>query len=257
MTDPTITPPTPTPPAGAPSADPTPGTSGSPTPPADGTPPASSAGADPAPADPNAAPEPKPEPTPEEAAAAARAAVHETPDGYQVNLDDGAREALGLADGDPLVAGLTDYAAKNGKPQGWVDDALEAGAVLAKAGLFDSGFDPAAEAAKLGDNAAGRRREVEVFAEALKARGDGFDEDMFGELMSLSPTAAGIRTVEYLRKMMSNNGQLPNPGGQQQDPADAAKEEAKTLAADPRYGKDRRFTREADEKWAAAFGGRL
>ncbi|WP_269220863.1 hypothetical protein [Brevundimonas vesicularis] len=33
----------------------------------------------------------------------------------------------------------------------------------------------------VGENAAGRRREVEVFAEALKARGDGFDDEMFGE----------------------------------------------------------------------------
>ncbi|MFN3321662.1 MAG: hypothetical protein ACK43M_23280, partial [Allorhizobium sp.] len=42
----------------------------------------------------------------------------------------------------------------------------EAAAELAKAGLFDAGLDPAAEAAKLGENAAGRRREVEVFAVA-------------------------------------------------------------------------------------------
>lgn len=253
MTDP-ITPPTPTPPAGAPPApEPaTPPTNGSPTP-ENGTPPASSP--DDKPSDPPAPKPEKPEPTPEEVAAAARATVHEKPDAYQVNLDEASREALGLGEDDPLVAGLAKYAAEKGKPQGWMDDALEAAAEMAKAGLFDAGLDPAAEAAKLGENAAGRRREVEVFAEALKARNDGFDDEMFGELMSLSPTAAGIKTVEYLRKMM-NNGNLtpPTNGG---DPADAAKEEAKAMTADPRYGKDRRFTKEADAKWAAAFGGRI
>lgn len=255
MTDP-ITPPIPTPPAGAPPApEPaTPPTNGSPTP-ETGTPPVSSLGDKPA--DPPAQQPEKPEPTPEEVAAAARATVHEKPDAYQVNLDDASREALGLGEDDPLVAGLAKYAAEKGKPQGWMDDALEAAAEMAKAGLFDAGLDPAAEAAKLGENAAGRRREVEVFAEALKARNDGFDDEMFGELMSLTPTAAGIRMVEYMRKMMTtptNQPAPPNGGG---DPADAAKEKAKEMAADPRYGKDRRFTREADQAWAAAHGGRV
>lgn len=188
-------------------------------------------------------------------AAAARATVHEKPDAYQVNLDEASREALGLGEDDPLVAGLAKYAAEKGKPQGWMDDALEAAAEMAKAGLFDAGLDPAAEAAKLGENAAGRRREVEVFAEALKARGDGFDDEMFGELMSLTPTAAGIRMVEYMRKMMTTPTNQPAAAGGG-DPADAAKEEAKRLAEDPKYGKDRRFTRDADLKWAAAFGGK-
>jgi hypothetical protein len=181
--------------------------------------------------------------------------VHESPDGYRVNLDEASREALGLGEDDPLVSGLAKYAAEKGKPQGWMDDALEAAAELAKAGLFDAGLDPAAEAAKLGENAAGRRREVEVFAEALKARNDGFDDEMFGELMSLTPTAAGIRMVEYMRKMMTDNNNAPAPGGKGSDPADAAKEEARKLASDPRYGQDRKFTADADRKWREAFPG--
>uniref|UniRef100_A0A6M3XBV2 Uncharacterized protein n=1 Tax=viral metagenome TaxID=1070528 RepID=A0A6M3XBV2_9ZZZZ len=182
--------------------------------------------------------------------------MHEAAEAYQVNLDEASREALGLGEDDPLVSGLAKYAAEKGKPQGWMDDALEAAAELAKAGLFDAGLDPAAEAAKLGENAAGRRREVEVFAEALKARDDGFDDEMFGELMSLTPTAAGIRMVEYMRKMMTTPINQPTTQGGG-DPADAAKDKAKEMAADPKYGKDKRFTREADQAWASAFGGRV
>lgn len=183
--------------------------------------------------------------------------MHESPEAYQVNLDEASREALGLGEDDPLVSGLAKYAAEKGKPQGWMDDALEAAAELAKAGLFDAGLDPAAEAAKLGENAAGRRREVEVFAEALKARNDGFDDEMFGELMSLTPTAAGIRMVEYMRKMMTVPVNQPTAEGGGGDPAEAAKEKARSMAADPKYGKDKRFTREADQAWASAFGGRV
>lgn len=171
-----------------------------------------------------------------------------------MNLDAASREALGLGEDDPLVAGLAKYAADKGKPQGWMDDALEAAAEMAKAGLFDAGLDPAAEAAKLGENAAGRRREVEVFAEALKARGDGFDDEMFGELMSLTPTASGIRMVEYMRKLMTTPTNQPAPpnGGQPDD----AKAKAQEMAADPKYHSDRRFRAEADRKWVEAFGGR-
>ncbi len=196
-----------------------------------------------------------PEPTPEELAAKAREAVHEDASAYTVNLDDAAKTALGLTDDDPLVASLAKFAAENKKPQGWMDNALEAAAEMAKAGVFDVGLDPAKEAEKLGENAAGRRREVEVFAEALKTRGDGFDEEMFGELMSLSPTAAGIRTVEYLRKMMMTDSQIPKPDGKPAG-ADDAKTKAQEMAADPRYHADRRFKAEADRAWIAAFGGR-
>lgn len=241
--------PTPAPTPGAPEG--TPPTNGSPTP--TGTPPEPSPAADPPAGDPPP-PDPKPEPTPEEAAAAARAIVPESADAYQVNLDEAAREALGLTDDDALVEGLRKYAHEKGKPQGYVDDVLEAAAEMARAGLFDAGLDPAAEAAALGENAEGRRREVEVFGQALKARGD-ITEAEYGELMSLAPTAAGVTLIEKLRKMMTDNGQI-KPPGDAPSAEDAAKEEARTMAKDPRYEKDRAFRAEADRKWAAAFGGR-
>lgn len=178
----------------------------------------------------------------------------EAPDQYAVNLADDAREALGLGEGDPLVAELAKFAHSSGKPQGWMDDVMEGAAALAKAGLFDGGFDPAAEATALGENAAGRRREVEVFAESLKARGE-IDDGMFGELMSLSPTANGVKLIEKMRSLMGQNGQIPAPTGEQPNAADALKAKAQEMATDPKYGKDRVFTAQANEVWKQAFPG--
>lgn len=246
MTDPTppVTPqapsPEPTPPATTASPE-TPSTTA-------GTPPASSPAADPIPSA-----QPEAEPTPEAAAAAARAATHESAEAYAINLDDEGRQALGLQDDDPLVAGLRSYAATSGKPQGWLDDVLEGAAHLAREGLFDAGFDPAAEAAALGENAAGRRREVEVFAQGLKDRGD-LDEAEFGELMSLSPTAAGVRLVEKLRRMMGT-GQIPAPGGVPDEAQEAARTQAREMRKDPRYETDRQYRAEADAAWRAAWPG--
>ncbi|MFC5374739.1 hypothetical protein ACFPIF_19440 [Brevundimonas faecalis] len=241
--------PTPTPEA---TPTPTPETNASPDP-NTGTPKASSPAAEAAPAEGGAEPAAKPEPTPEEAAAAARALVPEAADGYAVNVSDTAREKLGLTDGDPMVAALSKFAHENGKPQGWMDDMMEGAAALADAGLFDGAFDPAAEAAALGENADGRRREVEVFAESLKTRGE-IDEGMYGELMSLSPTANGVKLIEYMRMQMGAGGDIPKPTEGQGASSNEAQEEARTLSRDPKYGKDRAFTADADRKWMAAFG---
>ncbi|MNU76975.1 hypothetical protein D3C71_665380 [compost metagenome] len=177
----------------------------------------------------------------------------EAVDGYAVNVSDTAREKLGLTDGDPMVEALSKFAHESGKPQGWLDDVMEGAAALAEAGLFDSSFDPDAEAAALGENADGRRREVEVFAESLKTRGE-IDEGMFGELMSLSPTANGVKLIEYMRKQMGAGGDIPKPTEGQGATLNEAQEEARTLSRDPKYGKDRAFTADADRKWMAAFG---
>lgn len=201
-----------------------------------------------APIDPAAGGEPAADPDP----AALRTAVPEAPEGYKVNLTDEARAALGMTDNDPMVSELAKFAHANGKPQGWVDDALEAAAALASAGVFDAGFDPAAEVAKLGENGPARQREVETFAEALKMRGEITDEE-FGALMSLVPEAAGTTLLEKLRKMMGANGAVPAPNGTQTDPTEAAKEEARALARDPRYETDRAFRAMADEKFKLAF----
>ncbi len=178
----------------------------------------------------------------------------EAPDGYAINLSDDAREKLGLTDGDPLVAELSKFAHAQGKPQGWLDDVMEGAAALAEAGLFDGGFDPAAEAASLGENAEGRRREVELFAESLKSRGD-IDDGMFGELMSLSPTANGVKLIEKMRSLMGQNGQIPTPSGAEPNSADALKAKAQEMAKDPKYGRDRQFTAEANAAWALAYPG--
>jgi hypothetical protein len=199
--------------------------------------------------------EAKPEPTPEELAQAARDAVPESADGYKVTLDEAAKASLGLTDDDPMVKALAEFGVEQKKPQGWLDDVLGAAAHLASKGLLDGAIDPEAEAAKLGENAAGRRREVEVFADALKAKGDGFDEEMHGELMSLSPTAAGIRLVEYLRKLAGPAGDIPAPSGKAVDDAADLKAKAAEMAKDPRYGNDRTFTAEADAMWKRAYPG--
>ena len=153
-------------------------------------------------------------------------------------------------DGDPIVQGIRDHFKAEGLTQGQFDDFLTRAGKLAEAGLFDTGFDVAAETAKLGENAEGRRREVEVFANALKER-EGFDEEMHGELMSLSPSAAGVRLVEFMRKLAGPAGEIvADPGGGGvTDP----KEKAREMARDPRYETDKAFRKEADTAWQAAF----
>ena len=172
--------------------------------------------------------------------------------GYAINLSDEAKAALRLADdGDPIVQGIRDHFKAEGLPQGAFDDFLARAGKLAEAGLFDTGFDVAAEAVKLGENAEGRSRDVEAFANSLKARGDdGFDDEMHGELMSLSPSAAGVRLVEFLRRQMGAAGEIvvTTDNGPSGDP----KEVAKALARDPRYETDKAFRKEADLAWQAA-----
>lgn len=206
------------------------------------------------------APSPLPaEPTAEEIAAAeaataaaaveeARAAVHTDATAYAVNIDAEARAALGLAEADdPIVMGLSEVAAATGMSQGAMDDFLKTAAEMAKRGLFDTGFDPAAEAALLGENAAGRRREVEIFADALKSRGGDFDDGMHQELMSLSPTANGVKLVEYFRRLAGPAGEIAAPEQVGQTEKEAAVAKWREQRRDPRYETDRDFRR-ATEK---------
>lgn len=221
-----------------------------PSPTTDGTPEAKSPEDETPPAE-----DPPAEPTPEEAAEAARAAVHDTAEAYVVNLDDDAKTALGLVDGDPLVGHLQKLAHDGKWPQGRVDDFLTTAADMARAGLFDAGIDPAAEAAALGENAAGRRREVEVWAESLKERGE-ISEGEFGELMSLSPTANGVTLIEKIRKLAGAGGGIPKP-----QPADEAgdqkalQDKAREMRRDPRYETDKEFRGDADRAWREAWPG--
>ena len=236
---------------GAPPQPPATPTSGSADPktPEGGTPPETSPGDKPA--DP---PAQKPEPTPEEVAAAARAAVPDTAEAYQVNLAAEDREALGLTDNDPLVEALAKFGAENKRSQGWLDDMLEGASILQKAGLFDAGFDPAAERASLGEGAEGRQRDIELFAESLKQRGE-IDEGMYGELMSLSPTANGVKLIEYMRRQMGSSGAVPVLGGAEVDALSEAKAKASEMRRDPRYDRDRSYRAEADAAWRDAYSG--
>ena len=183
-----------------------------------------------------------------------RTVVPEAADGYRVNLDDEAKGRLGLGDDDPLVKGLFEAAAEGKKPQGWVDDVLQGAAELAKRGLFDAGFDPKAEAEALGENADGRRRDAEVWAKGLMDRGV-IDEGEFGELMSLTPTAAGVKLIEKLKGLAGPAGDIQAPTDGGIAPGEAKKAKAREMAADKRYGRDRAFTREADAAWKEAFPG--
>lgn len=204
------------------------------------------------------APQPKEgEPSPEAAKEDQpdpRAVVPEAPDGYQINLADEAKTRLGLGDDDPLVKGLFEAAAEAKKPQGWVDDVLEGAAELAKRGLFDAGFDPKAEAEALGENADGRRRDAEVWAKGLMERGV-IDEGEFGELMSLTPTAAGVKLIEKLKVLAGPAGDIQVPDAAAPAAGEALKAKAREMAGDPRYHTDREFRREADEMWRKAYPG--
>jgi hypothetical protein len=196
------------------------------------------------------------EPTAEEKAAAeaeaARAVVPEEAAGYAINLDEEAKAALRLADeADPIVAGLRNLFKAEGLTQGAFDDFLATAAKAAKAGLFDTGFDLAAETAKLGENAEGRRRDIEIFADALKGR-EGFDEEMHGELMSLAPSAAGVRLVEFLRGQMGDAGKVDPPAGGDGGGEAVSIERARELRRDPRYESDPKFRKEADRVWQEA-----
>jgi hypothetical protein len=217
-----------------------------PSPSAEGDPPAEPAAAAPA------------EPTAEEAAAAAAAlaAVPETPDGYQLKLSEAAKTTLGSLEGDPVFASLREAAKEKGWTQGQFNERIgEAIEIMADKGLLVPNFDPAAEIGKLsegGKDGKARQQEVQVFADSLKARGD-IDDAEYGELMSLAPTAAGVKLVEKLRAMAATGG-TALPGGDGGATAEAQKEAAREMRRDERYDKDPTFRREADLAYRKAWG---
>lgn len=176
------------------------------------------------------------------------------PEDYALpGLSEAASQALGLTEGDPMVASIREQFLKAGASQGAFDDFMSMAGKLAEAGLFGSGpIDFKAETAKLGETGPARQREIEVLAQALKERGDGFDDDMYGELMSLAPTAAGVRLVEYLRKASGDGLRIDPPSGA---PATDPKEAARAMARDARYATDPDFRKKADEAWQQAFKG--
>lgn len=187
------------------------------------------------------------------AAEAARAIVPEAPEGYAVTLPDNLVKYTGAAD-DPVMKALRDHAVEQKWPQGKFDDTVGLIKVFADKGVLLPLFDPAAEAAKLGDKAPARRAEVETFAKALKERGEINDEE-FGEIAALAATASGVTLFEKMRKwMVPGVGAGPIPPGQSDQSQDSPEmAAAKEMRLDPKYNSDSRFKRAADAAWVAAF----
>lgn len=177
----------------------------------------------------------------------------DSPDGYKINAPETLKAFTGNLDTDPAVKTLREFYKEGGRSQGEFDNLFEALGHLADKGLISKPLDFAAERAALGENAAGRQAELETWAKGLKARGQ-LDDQEFGEVMSLTPTAAGVRALEKLRAMSNQTAGGPVPPAGDVPAPDAAKEEARAMARDPKYGKDRNFTRAADAKWIEAYG---
>jgi hypothetical protein len=185
----------------------------------------------------------------------------ETVDGYTLTVSDKVTAVLGkdLAQ-DPAVTALREAALEKGwTPRQFNERIAETIEILADRGLLQPNFDPAAERAALGENGSARQQELETFIGGLKTRGD-IDDAEYGELMSLVPTASGVKALEKLRKMMAPGNDTPAPGGDTPaggQPGDSeAQAEARALARDPRYETDPKFRREADRKFMEAFGAR-
>lgn len=178
--------------------------------------------------------------------------VPDKPEAYAVNVSDEVKTGLGLVDDDPMVKALQAHAHENKKPQGWLDDVMEAAGVLNAKGLLDGAFDPAAELAKMGENGAAVRTEAETYAGALKERGE-ISEDAYGELMSLTPTAAGVELIRYFRKAANQEAGFDPPEGGGVSSEEALQKKARDMAADPRYETDKAFRKEADALYIKAF----
>lgn len=178
--------------------------------------------------------------------------VPDTPEAYAVNVSDEVKTGLGLTDDDPMVKALQAHAHDTKKPQGWLDDVMEAAGVLNAKGLLDGVFDPAAELAKMGENGAALRTEAETYAGALKERGE-ISEDAYGELMSLTPTAAGVELIRYFRKAANQEAGFDAPSEGGPTSQEVLQQKAQEMARDPKYGTDRAFTKEADALWIKAY----
>lgn len=184
----------------------------------------------------------------------------DTAEGYALNVPDALKPYLGEAKDDPAIAAVRDHFKAKGYNQGQMDVLFESLGVLQEKGLMGAPFDAAVELGKLsegGKDGKARRAEVETFAASLESRGDLSKEEA-AELKSLAPTAAGVSLVEKLRKLMGGAGEIKAPSGDVGGAADAngdnpAQAAARAASRDPRYGKDRAYTVEADKAWRTAF----
>jgi hypothetical protein len=182
------------------------------------------------------------------------AAIPENAAGYTFNFSDKAQGLVGDLASDPLVAALQEHAATNKWPLSRFQDLAVAIEVAAEKGLIDAPIDNTAEMGKLGNDGLQRQAELESYFQALQARND-IDGEMFGEAMILSRTAPGVKMLEWFRKQLPDGGKIVPPTGEggAGEGVTANQEKAREMARDERYGKDRAFTRQADEAWMKAF----
>lgn len=169
---------------------------------------------------------------------------------YSFDLSDKAKGFLGDLTHDPAVAAAREFALGQGMSQGEFNGKI-GGLInhLAEKGLLEPTFDPKAEVAALGDKGETRQRELETFLQSVKARGE-IDDTMFGEAMSLVPTAAGVKLLEYFKGQMRASAGIDLGNGNQ---AVDLKTQANEAANDPRYATDRKFKAEADALWMKAY----
>ncbi len=202
--------------------------------------------------------EPAPQPPAEPVAVDPKTVVPETADGYAVTLADPLKAYFsGDPAADPAVAALREHFKATGKSQGEFDALFENLQVLVDKGIIPPPLNLEAEVTALaegGKDGKARQGEQETFLRALKDRGELSDET-FGELMSLVPTANGVRALEQLRKAMTGNaGDIQAP----KDAADEAKKarEIEVLGAlkDPKYQSDNTFRKAADAAVIAFYG---
>ena len=155
--------------------------------------------------------------------------------------------------GDPAIQAVTEMAHAAGWSQRRMDDVVSVMNALADKGLIDAPFDPAAELQKLGANGSARVTEAENYVKALQARGE-IDAEMAAELTTLTPTAAGVKVLEWLQtgKPMALDAPATGDGdGRAGDTA--AQAVARAARQDPRYDSDPHFRRKADQDFRTAF----
>lgn len=174
---------------------------------------------------------------------------------YNLTLPEGLEQWIPDAAADPAIKALAEHYKAEGLPQRTLDNALGALKVLADKGMIPPPLNFAAETAALTENGVdGRARQtgLETHLRALHERKELSDGEL-SELMSLVPTANGVRALEKLTKTMTDTtAKLPGAGDQPTG-QDAAIAKAKELRRDSRYETDAKFRKEADAAWRSAY----
>lgn len=180
----------------------------------------------------------------------------ETADGYALAENDFVKTYVPNAADDPAIQTLREHFHETGATQGEFNRVFDSLQVMVDKGIIPPPLNPEAEIAALsagGVDGRARMVEQETWLRSLQTRGD-IDEEGFGELMSLVPTARGTRALEQLRKTMTTTNVQPPGDKTTPDPAAEAQAAAQAMHSDPKYRTDRQFKRAADAAWREAFG---